>query len=122
MAEHDWSIGLAPLRDTKFARGKSHIKWLENSLLGVPTVASNVYAYAEPIQGTATIDDGETGLLAKDDEWEEKLALLIEDEKLRKYMGRDARKYVVDNWTYTRHAHKWEDAFKSVIENGSQSI
>ncbi len=122
MGKHQWDIGIIPLRDTKFARSKSHIKWLENSLLGVCTVASDVYPYKEPVDGTSTIVDGETGILCKDDEWYEKLDALINDEKMRKYLARDARKFVREEWTYDKHINLWEDAFISVIKEGSKSL
>lgn len=119
---HQWDIGIIPLRDTKFSRGKSHIKWLENSLIGVPSIASDVFPYRESVQETAVITDGETGILCKDNEWEDKLELLINDEKKRKYLARDARNYVLENWTYDKHIHKWEEAFVSVLNEGSKSL
>lgn len=122
MAKHMWDIGVIPLRNTRFARAKSHIKWLENSLLGVATIASDVYPYREPVQGTAVIQDGKTGILCKDDEWEEKLEKLIINQSTRKYLARDARDFVYDNWTYENHLHKWEDAFASVMKEGSKSL
>lgn len=122
MKRHQWDIGVIPLRDSKFARAKSHIKWLENSLLGVPTIASNVYPYTEPILGTDVIVDGKTGILCADNEWQEKLEMLILDEKKRRYLARDARNFVMENWTYSHHIHKWIDAFTSVIKEGSKSL
>lgn len=122
MKRHQWDIGVIPLRDSKFSRAKSHIKWLENSLLGVPTIASNVYPYTEPVRGTDIIVDGETGILCEDDEWEKKLEMLILDEKKRKYLARDARNFVMENWTYSKHIDKWVDAFASVIKEGSKSL
>lgn len=122
MARHQWDIGIVPLRDTKFSRGKSHIKWMENSVLGVPTIASDVYPYTEPIQGTDVIRDGETGIISKDKEWAEKLESLILDERKRKYLARDARNFVRKNWTYDRHIDKWEEALSSVLQWGSKSL
>lgn len=120
MARHQWDIGIAPLRDTKFTRGKSHIKWLENSLLRVPTVASSVYPYTEPIHGLETIVDGKTGLLARSTgDWVRQLTSLIEDERKRYYLARDANRYVKDKWTYDNNVHLWVDALESVIKRGS---
>ena len=123
MSRHEWDIGIIPLRDTRFTRGKSHIKWMENSLLGVPTVASRTFPYTEPIHGVPVIINGETGLLASDDtEWEAHLELLINDPKKRRYLARDARNFVINNWQYKQHTDKWIDAFTSVIEVGSKDI
>ena len=122
LATHSWDIGLIPLRNTPFARAKSHIKWLENSLLGVPSVISDVYPYTQPIQGTDVVVNNKTGILSKDDEWEEKIEFLINNPDRRKYIARDARNFVIDEWNYSNHIHKWEEAFASVIEEGSKSL
>ena len=48
-------INIAPLENTLFNRAKSENKWIESSLVKVPTVASNVGAFKKMIQ------DGVTG-------------------------------------------------------------
>ena len=40
-------INLAPLEDTLFNAAKSENKWVEASMVGVPTIASNIGAFAE---------------------------------------------------------------------------
>lgn len=123
LGRHKWDIGIIPLRDTRFTRCKSHIKWLENSLVGVASIASNVYPYAEPIHGTNTIVDGETGFLVNEpDEWEAKIELLYHDAKARRYMARDARYFVEQNWKYGDHIAKWNEAIASVMNEGSKSL
>jgi glycosyltransferase involved in cell wall biosynthesis len=122
LSRHQWDIGVIPLRDTKFTRGKSHIKWLENSLIGVCSIASDVYPYRESVHGIDTIVDGKTGILCKDDEWEEKLDALISDSQTRKYLARDARKYVIENWKYSDHVKRYEKALASVMKHGSRSL
>jgi len=120
LASHQWDIGICPLKDTKFTRGKSHIKWLENSLVRVPTIASRVYPYYEHINGLETIVDGQTGLLASTPkEWEEALTLLIEDKQKRFYLARDSHNYVKENWTYDKNIYLWEEALESVFNRGS---
>lgn len=44
---YDIDIGLAPLALTEFNRCKSHIKHLEYSALGIPTIATSIDPYAE---------------------------------------------------------------------------
>ena len=105
-------IGIAPLEDTEFTRGKSHIKWMENSFKKIPTVASKVYPYYKKINGLETIVDGNTGLLASDDEWKEKLLKLIDDKELRKEIGNNAHNFVIDKWHYKNHIHLWDKAVK----------
>lgn len=92
MAGHD--ISLAPLTDNVFNRCRSAIKWYEASVLKTPaaTLAQNTGAYKAEIQ------DGETALLFNDPkEFEEKLSLLIEDTKLRKTLGANAKQWLSEN-------------------------
>jgi hypothetical protein len=42
-----WSVGVAPLTDAPFNRSKSDLKFLEYTMLGLPTVASASVPYAE---------------------------------------------------------------------------
>ena len=52
-------INIAPLENTLFNRAKSENKWIESSLVKVPTVASNVGAIKKMIQ------DLDTGFLCE---------------------------------------------------------
>lgn len=100
LAQQKWDIGIAPLVDSAFTRSKSHIKWMEYAMIGLPTVASRVYPYYMPIKGKKTIEDGVTGVLARPNEWVEKLDILIKDKKLRRQIGKNALQAVIDNWQY----------------------
>ena len=82
-------IGIVPLRDTRFNRCKSSIKYYEHAAMGIPTVASNLPPYSDDIQ------DGKNGYLANTkEEWIEKLSRLIEDAEERNRMGGEAKRYV----------------------------
>lgn len=75
-------INIAPLENTLFNRAKSENKWIEASLVKVPTVASNVGAFKKMIQ------DGVTGFLCDDcEDWCAVLERLIIDSGLRKSVG-----------------------------------
>lgn len=81
-------INLAPLEQSIFNEAKSENKWVESALVKVPTVASNVGAFAR------MIEHGETGLLcdtAKD--WEEALSLLVENPKERRRLAQNAHRF-----------------------------
>jgi glycosyltransferase involved in cell wall biosynthesis len=86
-------INIAPLVDTIFNRAKSEIKWLEAALVKVPTVASNIGAFKE------MISDGETGLLADENEWYDKLLILIKDKKKRENLALQAYQFVISHCT-----------------------
>lgn len=99
MMNHD--ISLAPLSDNVFNRCRSAIKWYEASVLKKPaaTLAQNTGAYK------AEMRDGETGLLFDTpEEFEEKLARLIEDAAFRKQLAANAKDWISEN----------RDAFKKV--------
>lgn len=102
----DWDIGIAPLRDDRFNRYKSEIKYLDYGLLGIPGVYSDMPIYREHVR------DGETGLLVKPDagDWYEALKRLIEDRELRGRIRRDAFEEVRTKRTWQYRAADWQTA------------
>lgn len=89
-------INLAPLVNSIFNRAKSEIKWIEAALVKVPTVASKIGAFSD------TIIDGETGLLATDDEWFDKLEALVLSTELRQEIADAAYWDVLKNCTLSK--------------------
>ncbi len=111
-----WDIGLAPLITDTFNTCKSHIKWMEYSMINIPTVASQVYPYYQPIQGVNTIVDGHTGYLCSTSEqWFDKLAALVESKDLRDKLANNAYTYIAQNWQYSQHQHKWLEAITKAV-------
>ena len=81
-------IGLAPLPDNRFTRGKCGFKILQYAAAGLPVVASPVGANAEYVQ------DGAMGFLVTDTrQWVDRITELIENPNLRKRMGREGLAY-----------------------------
>ena len=79
-------IGLAPLPDNRYTRGKCGFKILQYAAAGLPSVASPVGVNAEHVQ------HGVTGFhAASHADWVEKLTQLIEDTPLRTRMGQAAQ-------------------------------
>ncbi len=75
-------IGLAPLPDNRFTRGKCSFKVLEYSSTGLPVVASPVGTNPDHIR------ENITGFFATDtDQWIAKISQLIEQQNLRKQMA-----------------------------------
>lgn len=93
LAEAD--IGLAPLPDNPFTRGKCTFKVLEYSASGLPVVASPVGTNVDHVK------DGTTGYLATTPEqWLEKLGLLLDAPDKRRDMGRRGRQVARDfDWS-----------------------
>ena len=89
-------INLAPLVDSIFNRAKSEIKWIEAALVKVPTVASKIGAFSD------VVIDGETGLLATDDQWFDKLEALVLSPDLRQKLAESAYREVLGNCTLSK--------------------
>lgn len=82
-------IGVMPLTDDAWSRGKCGFKGLQYMALEIPSVLSPVGV------NTEIIEDGLNGFLAETDEdWMRILSLLIEDSDLRKSIGKEARKTI----------------------------
>lgn len=100
-------INLAPLRDTVFNCAKSENKWIEASLVKVPTVASNVGAFK------ATISNGKTGFLCDTRaEWTRCLSSLIESPDTRKSVAEAAYQYCIDRCTTIGSAKNLADIIR----------
>lgn len=82
-------IGLAPLPDNRFTRGKCGFKILQYAAAGLPAVTSPVGVNAE------YVDDGVSGFHAvKTGEWIEKISELVSDRRLREEMGKAGKTMV----------------------------
>ena len=92
-------VGLMPLPDDEWSRGKCGMKALQYMALGIPPVVS-------PVGANATIvADGVNGFHARTEaEWVERLATLIEHPALRARLGAAARRTVEDSYSARVHA------------------
>jgi len=100
-------IGVMPLPNTDFAKGKGGFKIIQYMGVGVPVVCSPVGVNAEIVQ------DGINGFLANTkEEWIEKLSLLIENESLREIIGRRGRETIKDKYTIEVNAPKFIQVIK----------
>lgn len=104
LAEID--IGIMPLPNDEWTKGKCGFKALQYMALEKPTIASAVGV------NNIIINHGVNGLIAKDiDDWKKLLSLLIEDESLRKGLGKEGRKTVDHNYSVLSN----EDTFLSLF-------
>lgn len=84
-----FDIGIMPLHDDAWSRGKCGFKLLLYMLAGLPVVASPVGANCEIVR------HGEHGFLAEsEDAWVEALSALVESPELRARLGRAGRAHV----------------------------
>lgn len=88
-------IGVMPLTDDEYSKGKAGYKLLQYMSFGIPCVASPVGVNREIIK------NGVNGFLAATEEdWQDKLSLLIEDNVLRQRMGEEGRRLVKRIYSY----------------------
>lgn len=87
-------IGIMPLPDNEWTKGKCGFKSLLYMAMEIPAVISPVGINTEIIQ------DGINGFIAHhEEEWIQKLSLLIEDKELRKRIGKAGRKTVIEKYS-----------------------
>lgn len=90
----NFDIGVMPLRDAEWEKGKCALKLIQYMALGIPSVASPVGENAK------IISNGENGFLASSDiEWKEKLERLLNAPELRLRFGVEGRKLVEQNYS-----------------------
>jgi len=104
-----FDIGVMPLPDDEWSRGKCGLKGLQYMALEIPTIMSPVGVNDKIIR------DGENGLLAaSEDEWFEKLTLLIESDELRRRYGVAARKTVESEYSVNSQKHHYLSLLREV--------
>jgi len=104
-----FDIGIMPLPDDMWAKGKCGLKGLQYMALEIPTIMSPVGVNEE------IIEDGVNGFLAKEvDEWVDKISMLIESETLRQNIGQKARRTVVDKYSFEANKNIYLDIFKNL--------
>jgi len=95
-------VGLAPLGSNWFNKAKSNIKWIENTMIGMPTVASDIRPYSDEITS------GETGFVCSTRaEWIDAIEKCLNDERLRKTMVEKARKKIRDEFNIKNVSQVW---------------
>jgi glycosyltransferase involved in cell wall biosynthesis len=104
---HSLDIGIMPLPDTDWTRGKCAFKAIQYMAAGIPVVASPVGVTPDLIQ------DGVNGLLAVSvGEWFEALRRLVTDADLRRRLSVGGRRTVEDSYSL----QVWGPRFVSLLD------
>ncbi|HNK14299.1 MAG TPA: glycosyltransferase family 4 protein [Nitrospira sp.] len=107
----DATIGVMPLEDTEWARGKCALKLLQYLAVGLPAVASPVGVNSD------IIVDGDNGFLATtEDEWYERLHALCRQPELRTRMGQAGRRTVESHYSLALWGPRLADVYRSFAE------
>jgi len=103
-------IGIMPLRDSPWARGKCAFKLIQYMSCGKPVVASPVG------MNPKVVKDGVQGYLAAtEEEWVEKLGRLVQDPALRREMGKQGRKLVESEYSVRVMAPRFVAALRRAL-------
>jgi glycosyltransferase involved in cell wall biosynthesis len=106
---HSFDVGIMPLPDDAWTRGKCGLKALQYMAAGIPTVASPVGVNA------AFIEDGCNGFLAASQgEWVEKLARLLSDSELRRRFAAEGRRTVEARYSAREQAPRFRDLLRRI--------
>jgi glycosyltransferase involved in cell wall biosynthesis len=107
----DMDVGIMPLPDEPWARGKCGMKAIQYMGVGIPAVVSPVGANRD------IVADGRTGFHASTDaEWVEKLDLLLGDALLRRRLGANAREAVSLTYSAEAQADKVAEILKAAAQ------
>lgn len=102
-------IGIMPLSDDEWAKGKCGFKALQYMAIQIPCVVSPYGVNSE------IVEDGVNGFIAtNEDEWFEKLSILIENSDLRNRLGKAGRQTVIERYSVDSNKAKWLEVFNSL--------
>lgn len=94
-----FDVGLMPLPDDVWSRGKCGFKLLQYMAVGVPAICSPIGINKE------IVTQGLEGFWAvTQKEWVDRIGRLIRDEDLRKQLGRAAREKVIEHYSLAGNA------------------
>jgi glycosyltransferase involved in cell wall biosynthesis len=106
-----FDVGLAPLSDDPWARGKCGFRLLQYAAAGVPAVASPVGAQSQ------ILVDGESGWFATThDEWTDRTMQLVQDRERAREMGLAARRRAEELYGRNRWGPVFRDTLLGLME------
>lgn len=107
-------VGLMPLSDTPFERGKCAYKLIQYMGCWKPVIASPIG------ENRIVVENGRSGFLAATEaEWSDALEVLYKDRILCRTMGERGRQIVEERYTTKVVAPRLRDIFEGVMRRGS---
>lgn len=103
-------IGIMPLPDDRWSKGKCGLKALQYMALGIPTICSPVGVNTDIIQ-----DNANGFIAATEDEWIEKLKALLRSAELRKRLGRAGRSTVETQYSALVQAPRVYQILEAIV-------
>jgi len=109
-ALHPMSVGIMPLTDTKWTRGKCSFKMLQYMAAGLPVIVSPVGMNAD------VLGKGEIGFAAaSNDQWRQSLEALYRDCQLQITLGENGRSVIEQFYDAGKIANDLAGIFKSLV-------
>jgi glycosyltransferase involved in cell wall biosynthesis len=102
-------VGLMPMSDEEFSKGKGGFKAIQYGALEIPCVVSDVGS------GREVVVDGRTGFVVPNevDAWVDRIGRLLRDAELRQSMGRAARPHVLATYSVAAQTPKFLALFNA---------
>jgi glycosyltransferase involved in cell wall biosynthesis len=109
-----FNIGIMPLVNDSWERGKCGYKLIQYMACGLPVVASPVGVNLQ------LVEHGVNGFLAQDTaEWEQALRRLLNDQSLRRHMGAKGRERVESRYALQVQAPRLEQLMRGALSVSS---
>ncbi|WP_312098329.1 glycosyltransferase family 4 protein [Niallia sp.] len=101
-------IGIMPLNDSNWSKGKCGLKLLQYMAVGIPVIASPI-----GVNNEIVINDYNGFLAYEKDEWVEKITTLIQNPELRMKLGVNGRSFVEKFYSL----EKWAENLNQILSN-----
>jgi glycosyltransferase involved in cell wall biosynthesis len=106
-----FDIGIMPLPDNEWSRGKCAFKLIQYMACGVPVIGSAIGANLDVVESNC-------GFLASTtDDWIHAFRRLRDDPGLRKKMGENARRRIQSHYSLDKYKDVFADIIKSVVKH-----
>lgn len=110
-----FDIGVMPLHDDEYVRGKCAFKLIQYGAVGIPSVGTDIGANGEVVQ------NGVTGYLtASAADMVSQVGALLQDAPLRERMGRAARQVIEQKFSLESQVPVLADVFRRVAEEAQR--
>jgi glycosyltransferase involved in cell wall biosynthesis len=109
-----FDVGIMPLWDSVWTRGKCGYKILQYMAVGTAVVASDVGVNGE------IISSGQNGFLARtENDWVTSIGALLEDSERRRAFGMRGRELIEQQFSLDRYAARYAELFREVANSHS---
>jgi len=104
-------VGIMPLKDDEWCKGKCGFKLIQYMSNGIPSVASPVGA------NKSMIKEGLNGFFAvNENEWFEKISLLFDNKKMYKNMAQESVKVYEEKYSLYTNAEKLKNCIMELLD------